>query len=949
MTNYNSSNLNFDFKSLVSVSIERKHLTDLIASSLKVLLVSAPSGFGKTFLLAGYLNSAKKDFLYYELSASDNNLVVFISSLLQGCGLSEIKFNEISALIQNNKIKLSRYSKESYDILKIIVTELFIASDKKILIIENCDFIKNELWFKHFIKIISELMMNETKFIFTGIELSSGIFLYAISKGIFSEIRKDKFELSVNEIKKFADKIYNIKLSDAESQYIKEIAGGWITGLHLIFHNYESGIKSVKGNNIHLLNEYFKEEVLSLLDKNLSDVLLKSSFFDEINESVYSLVNLKTNINDLFKSLTVKIPFIYYNSASDYFYFNKTFKLFLQSELKNNLSKKEFNTFISSVANYYYEKKNYSKALELYILSSNYKSAILLISSIALIHFRNNDFHIVNDWFSVVDKNNLKLNEDLIYIKALLYKNYFRDNEYSVSLFKEYLLSSSKNNFKYYKAIAHVAEIYLNQNEIKSALSFLKKSLLKCPQKFKPFILFRLHSVNYKLDDYQKCKSILSEALNLINKQKLLSEEFQTLKMNIINAIGNIHFMSGELNDALVFYKKVYDNSEVEYNKIQTLLNMSEVYSKSGNYSDAKKIISELKSDEKINQIPELNQQIIFSEIKYLYEFGEYKKMNSLISQSEISQSEEVQIIIMKSFLINCDYDNANLLIKKLNITSNGNIKTQVQIYNALLQKKYSELNKFLSNQVIDKNPLLKTEILSIIVITLIKKNNLKQTFIYLSELKKLIKKINYENIILNFFKLNPDVYDTIIIENIESNFFREIYQNIKINDELFSDVFVKYFGVPEIYVRGNLISDKMWKRNKFKDIFLYLYFNLHKRVTKDEILDRFYPESDKNYGDNIFHQFLSAMRNVLTQNVKNKRVEFIKYSNKIFEPDKNYIYNSDVEILKLLADGKKVSIPENYQKEICSESFMKNYFDDFAESNREYFSNLTEKINSGR
>lgn len=942
-------NINFDYKSLISGAIDRRILRESIIKSSAILLISAPSGFGKTFLLAGYLNDTNPDFLYYELSGADSNLINFLSSIINGCELNRKISDEINNTIQKNKLKLSKYSRDSYSLLQNILTELILESSKEVFIIENCDFIKSELWFKHFLKIISELFLKNKKFIFTGIDIPTGLFLYPVSKGMFTELRKDKFDLTIEEIKNFANKLYNLKINENECLTIKDITSGWITGLHLIFHNYNQGLKSVKGNHISLLKEYFKEEIISSYDNVTIELLCKSSFLDEINTSHSVLLNSKNDIPGIFKSLSAKNPFIYFNSASNSFYFNKTFRIFLQSELKNYLTLKNYKIFIDSIANYHLKNKSYTKSLELFILNGNTKSAINLITSFSLELFRNNDFYIVNNWFAMIKNIRIKIEKELLYIKALLYKNYFQKYDFSISLFKEFVKTASKTDLKKYKAIAHIAEIFINLNEIKYAISILKNSLSQCPLKYKPFILFRLHSVNYKLNDYYKCKVLLSEALDYINKLKSLSTEFHSLKMNIINATGNICLLNGELNNSLVYYKKVLESSENEYNKTQTLLNICDVYSKSGNFIEAIKIIKELKTNEKLFLIPELKTQINNCEINIYYESGDYKKMNFLISNNDNSDSCENKILEAKSHLILSDDDKVKSIIKNIKPESNSSLKIQLSIINSLLQKNFKQIKTNLNNLDSLNYPFLKIEFLSLIVIYLIRHNNKKLFSEYLIELKILNKKYNYENILKNLLKSNKEVYDKIIIEKIDPPYFREIYYNIRINDELFSDVFVKYFGVPEIFVRGNSIPDNLWKRNKFKEIFIYLFFNINKRVTKDEILERFYPEADKNYGDNIFHQFLSAMRNVLSYKLKNKNTEFIKYSHKIFEPDKNYLFNSDAEILKQISERKIISLPENYLIENYSEPFMKNYFDDFAETNREYFQSLIEKINSGR
>ncbi|MEL7566702.1 MAG: BTAD domain-containing putative transcriptional regulator, partial [Dehalobacterium sp.] len=52
-------------------------------------------------------------------------------------------------------------------------------------------------------------------------------------------------------------------------------------------------------------------------------------------------------------------------------------------------------------------------------------------------------------------------------------------------------------------------------------------------------------------------------------------------------------------------------------------------------------------------------------------------------------------------------------------------------------------------------------------------------------------------------------------------------------------------FGKPEIFVNGIKIPDSEWKTKKIKGLLEYLLLNIGKTVSKDALLDIFWPESD--------------------------------------------------------------------------------------------------------
>ena len=63
--------------------VDRKRLTDLLDLSLemKLTLVSAPAGFGKTTLLSGWVGRCKRNVAWLSLDESDNDFIHFIAYL----------------------------------------------------------------------------------------------------------------------------------------------------------------------------------------------------------------------------------------------------------------------------------------------------------------------------------------------------------------------------------------------------------------------------------------------------------------------------------------------------------------------------------------------------------------------------------------------------------------------------------------------------------------------------------------------------------------------------------------------------------------------------------------------------------------------------------------------------------------------------------------------------
>ncbi|HEX2786604.1 MAG TPA: hypothetical protein VHP32_01775 [Ignavibacteria bacterium] len=952
------SRISFDINSLLSNVIHRNFLLTQLIHSKQFTLITAPSGFGKTLLIAQFLKKEKIKFSYYELSESDKNLYVFLHYFLYSINDNPEKFKEEINLIESNKLALSKYTVNNYPLIESILSGIFekIAIPPNQMyfcsVIENIDLIKKELWFKSFIKAASKFAKSKIKFIFTGIHIPESLFIPSILNGQFSLIDKNDFELSTEEINNFSDVVYNHKNSIEECEQIKELIGGWISGLHLFFHSGFSKPQKNFTNRKIILFEYFNSEILSNISSNEKALLFKLSFLNEINEDILKHLIKNAKGSETLHLLSKKIPFLAYEEGNNYFYFSGLFKEFLNKFYNEEEPAKNKKDFFNNCAKYYERKENYDAAFEFYEKSGNHKKLIEIITENSLQMYRNSEFYIVSKWINTLDKKILFDNKEVLYIYALLLKNYLEEREKSNELFLMFLKKSKPDNFTYYKAIAHIAENFIYLKNYNKASENLKKYLKKAPQKFKPIFLFRLHSVNYAQYNFEKCSSYLQEALDILSGIKNKDSDNISLRNSILNALGNIFFLKGNFHKSIHFYNQVLEFISNEYNKFETRLNLCEVNSKLGNFENAYGILSELERQDSLSQLPELRNKLKQNFMLLKYEEGKLNESLEIadeLSASSDGPDENTLLLKLKIyFILNDKTKIKNNLHKEEKFFKNNEIlNLEFQILKNLFINKFQNLKSLLDKLKSFGLVLKEIELYSIIIFYLIRTGRHKAAEEYLNILQNLNSKTKYTNIMNSFLSNDRSLYDTIMKLKIYPKYFNDLYLEIHNNQFDFYDIKVKYFGVPEIYFRGAKLADTHWKRNKFKDIFLYLYFNISKRISKEELLERFYPDADKNYADNIFHQFLSNMRSVFSEMDNNAKLEFILYKNKIFELNPNYIFTSDVKILEKII--KEINTGENknlsYLKKNYNEPFMKNYYDEFAENQREYYANVISKL----
>ena len=65
--------------------LPRPHLVEWLENQMdkRLILISAPAGYGKTTILADFLNASNHPFAWYQLDANDSDPTVFLTYLIE--------------------------------------------------------------------------------------------------------------------------------------------------------------------------------------------------------------------------------------------------------------------------------------------------------------------------------------------------------------------------------------------------------------------------------------------------------------------------------------------------------------------------------------------------------------------------------------------------------------------------------------------------------------------------------------------------------------------------------------------------------------------------------------------------------------------------------------------------------------------------------------------------
>lgn len=917
--------------------------------SKKCIVLNATKGSGKTTLLAQFFKQTGFKYSYYKPDNEDVNLFSFLNCLTSSIDfvLNEFKIHLADQLdyYQRSYARKNFNKKEQViNFANIFINKLYqktesefyiiIDGAEKILINELNSFLLFYLLENLPSKIHVVLTFNHKQ------DFKDKIFSYQRN---IAEIGKDDFKADLRLVQAIANDIYDLKISQFAAELIVEKTEGWIPSVHILLQYAinEINIPDVKDIS-KILFHYFQVQILNKENDKFIQFLFLSGCLEDYSEQLLQSYFTKNECTDYLNKLHSEYGYLI-KDINGIISYSGIFVDFLNTNLANHVTIKQKNEIFNKAGMYFLKNGEPKTAIKYFFKSNNRKFLIpALITEIPNLT-KNSDFATLENWFKNIDSLVLKKYAVLTYQKALFLKLYFFDFKNSVSEFKKFLKLKSDEELKV-KAMCHIAEmeslIYKTANSIKKLEDFKKDVKNK---KLLPDLLFRLSSLYLKQQNFSKAQASCLEALDIIGRSKV--EAFNQIKSNLLNELGNIKLYTSDFQEAKSYYKKALVFITNKFHRIQTETNYLLALLNSGEFEEAKKIFTDICSEKFLDEIPELKILKGITIINYYFEILDFSNCLREIELIENSCNDygsntvlvSALLIKAKIFLLRSNKSKAKGILKSLDKIKNfaaENERNTLEIYKLLSENKFEKSASILER--FNNAGMLPDYINALFFLS--KEASQKQNYYsfeeYFSKALKLSTSSNYYNIALQFFVYSREIYDTAVkhgfcmgeIALVSSEAIKLAGSNeVHIDEDSLTDIKVNYFGIPEIYIRGNKIKDSDWKRNKFKQIYLYIFLNRDSNISKDILIEEFFPESDISYSDNIFHQFLSVLRRVL-----NKGNEYFKYENKMIYFNQSYIYSSDIEKIKQCykkAQNIKSELPEKRKYLELAAAFFKNEF----------------------
>ncbi len=262
--------------------------------SRKLILISAPAGFGKTTLLSDWINQNNIPTAWFSLDNRDNDPVDFLSYIISGIQSIHTAFGQGALKLLN-----SPNSPSGESIASLLINEILDINQNFLLVLDDFHLIKSNEVLKLVSYLLEHIPGNIHIVILTRSDPALSVSRLR-SQHQLLELRSSDLSFSANDISVLFNEKLKLGLSIDDVYSLETKTEGWIAGLQLTALSMQGRedismfIQDLKGDNRYIM-DYLMEEVLKFQTDDIKEFLLQTSILEQMSAP---LCNVVLNRND---------------------------------------------------------------------------------------------------------------------------------------------------------------------------------------------------------------------------------------------------------------------------------------------------------------------------------------------------------------------------------------------------------------------------------------------------------------------------------------------------------------------------------------------------------------------------------------------------------------------------------------------------------------------------
>ncbi|MGK7397320.1 MAG: LuxR C-terminal-related transcriptional regulator [Candidatus Cyclobacteriaceae bacterium M3_2C_046] len=363
--------------------VYRNHLFHLLNEGFhrKLILISAPAGYGKSTLLSSWIHKNQISAAWYSAGSRDNDPKDFITLIINAI---QLKYQE-AGIISLETLNSPQDANPDY-VLDLLINDLLQIEEHVFLIIDDFHLIATTEVCRLVTYLLDHLPLHIHLTLATRSDPPVSLARLRSQQQLV-EIRAANLSFTGSDINYFFDKKLNMHLSENDIDLLRKKTEGWIAGIQLTALSLQdkedvSGyLLKLAGDNRYIM-DYMLEEVLAMQSEKVHEFLLKTSSLDQFCGSLCDYVLGKSDSQSVIEKLEKENMFLVpLDDSRRWFRYHHLFSDLLQMRLKVHFQDQLL--AVHQKASEWFEQNNMlNEAIDHALLAHSFQRALDLLDMV---------------------------------------------------------------------------------------------------------------------------------------------------------------------------------------------------------------------------------------------------------------------------------------------------------------------------------------------------------------------------------------------------------------------------------------------------------------------------------------------------------------------------------------------------------------------------------------
>jgi len=405
--------------------LPRPRLLDWLESNAdkRLTLLSAPAGYGKTTLLADFINTSNRSFAWYTLDEQDSDPTVFLTYLIESLRSMKRAPKTLSRAvgqIAQSLLDSAEANISPQRVLTVLINELSEQIEIPwLIVLEDYHYVASPVVHQ----LVDFLLENapDGLHIVISTRADPPIALARLrARGQLAELRTTSLRFRDDEVSKWMGSGLP-ELSNESLNLLSEKTEGWVAALQIIrsslsgraAEDVNAMLSGLSGSQ-QFVFDYLADEVFKRLPEDTQEFLLRTSILQQMDVPVCNAVAAVQNAQSILEKLEKQNLFLSsLDSQRRWYRYHHLFREFLLSRLQ----RVETGSIIGlerSAGAHYESQGELEAAFSHYVNAKDFESAARVVSIFASDYIERGRVEVLHRYLSMLPAETMKANPELL-------------------------------------------------------------------------------------------------------------------------------------------------------------------------------------------------------------------------------------------------------------------------------------------------------------------------------------------------------------------------------------------------------------------------------------------------------------------------------------------------------------------------------------------------------